>query len=152
MSGVRDLRVYQAVYSLALQIYETSKMFPKEERYGLTDQIRRSSRSIVANLAEGYRKKRYPKLYLSKLVEVDGELSETQVWIDFAFDFGYIPSEKRQLWIQGYEDAGRMLGGLIASAEGIENVDSAISEARPSATGPRSPSQGRTVKKKALPG
>lgn len=146
MPGLRDLRFYKMVYSLALQIFEVSRSFPKEERYGLTDQIRRSSRSVVANLAEGYRKKRYPKLYLSKLIEVDGELAETQVWIDFAYDFGYITVETRRTWFQGYEDAGRMLGGLIASAE---NVSDALSENRLPDPGSQTPIQ--RVKGKARP-
>ena len=78
MQGFRDLNVYQKAYQLAMQIFDLSKSFPKEERYALTDQIRRSSRSVAANIAEGYRKRQYPKMFLSKLADADGETAETQ--------------------------------------------------------------------------
>ncbi len=82
--GFRDLKVYQLSYRLAMEIFELSKSFPKEERYALTDQIRRSSRSVAANIAEGYRKRQYPKLFVLKMVNADGEAAETQVWLDTA--------------------------------------------------------------------
>ena len=88
MAGHRDLKAYQIAYRLAMAIFHASKSFPKEERYALIDQIRRSSRSVVANSAEGYRKRQYPKMFLSKLADADGEATETQVWLDFAHDCG----------------------------------------------------------------
>src|SRR5947207_2172102 len=74
--GFRDLRAYQLAFSLAMEIFQVSKSFPKEERYSLTDQIRRASRSVAANVAEGYRKKRYPKMFVSKMADADGEATE----------------------------------------------------------------------------
>lgn len=78
LKGHRDLKVYQLTYKLAMGIFEISKSFPKEEKYSLTDQIRRSSRSVAANIAEGFRKRQYPKMFLSKLADADGEATETQ--------------------------------------------------------------------------
>src|SRR2546429_2131104 len=93
LRGHRDLKVYQLAYKLAMEIFHLSKAFPKEEIYSLTDQIRRSSRSVAANLAEGFRKRRYPNMLVSKLTDCDGEATETQVWLDFALDCGYLSKE-----------------------------------------------------------
>ena len=81
--GFRGLRVYQLAFKLAMEIYHESKKFPREEKYSLTDQIRRASRSVAGNIGEGYRRKLYPKMFVSKMSEADGEGTETQVWIDF---------------------------------------------------------------------
>ena len=75
--GFRDLRAYQLAFRLAMEIFQVSKSFPKEERYSLTDQIRRASRSVAANIGEGYRKKRYPRMFVSKMADADGEATET---------------------------------------------------------------------------
>ncbi len=115
--GFRDLKVYKLAFTLAMEIYRVSKNFPKEETYSLTDQIRRASRGVCTNIGEGYRKKRYPKLFISKMSDADGEATESQVWIDFAEAFGYIPRELQQKWRAGYEEIGRMLGGMIAHPE-----------------------------------
>jgi four helix bundle protein len=117
MRGFRDLKVYQLAYRLAMDIFHESKVFPKEERFALTDQIRRSSRSVTANIAEGFRKRQYPKMFVSKLADADGEATETQVWIDFAYDCGYISKEKQETFTRGYEEVGRMLGGMIATPD-----------------------------------
>jgi len=77
--GFRDLKVYQLAYNLAMEIFRESKSFPPEEKYSLTDQIRRSSRSVPANIAEGYRKRQYEKMFVSKMADADGEATETQV-------------------------------------------------------------------------
>ena len=115
--GFRDLKVYQLAFRLAMEIYEDTKKFPVEERYSLTDQVRRSSRSVPSNIAEGYRKKRYPKMFVNKMADADGEATETQVWIDFAHACGYV-SEARQLELRrAYEEVGRMLGGMIHHPE-----------------------------------
>ena len=82
--GFRGLRVYQLAFNLAMEIFKESKKFPLEERYSLTDQIRRASRSVASNIGEACRKKRYPKVFVNKLSDADGEAAETQVWIDFA--------------------------------------------------------------------
>ena len=93
--GFKDLKVYTLAYELANDVFHIPNNFPKEERYSLTDQIRRSSRSICSNIAEGYRKRRYPKHFVSKLTEPDAKCSETLVWIYFAFDCEYINNEQR---------------------------------------------------------
>src|SRR6266852_2664501 len=111
--GFRDLKVYQLAYQLAMEIFQESKSFPPEERYALTDQTRRASRSVAANIAEGYRKKRYPKMFVSKMADADGEATETQVWLDFARDCGYLSSQQQAKLTAGCEEVGRMLGGMI---------------------------------------
>ena len=116
-NGYRDLKVYQLAYRLAMEVFIESKTFPVEERYSLTDQIRRSSRSVVANLAEGFRKRRYPNMFMSKLADADGETTETQVWIDLACDCGYLLRERGKKLTLGYEEVGRMLGGMMAHPE-----------------------------------
>jgi four helix bundle protein len=117
MRGFRDLKVYQKAYQLAMTIFNLSNSFPREERYSLTDQIRRSSRSIAANIAEGYRKRQYPKMFVSKLADADGETAETQIWLDFALDCGYLSPEQHRSLLQGYEEVGRMLGAMLAAPE-----------------------------------
>ena len=89
----RDLRVYQKAFDTAMDLFELSKRFPKEETYSLTDQIRRCSRSVCANLAEAWRKRRYPAAFVCKLCDSEGEAAETQVWIEFAVKCGYLESE-----------------------------------------------------------
>ena len=111
--GFRDLKVYQLAYKLAVEIFVESKAFPKEERYSLTDQIRRCSRSVPANLAEGYRKRRYRNMFISKMIDCDAEAAETQVWLDFARDFGYLPQARHQHLTEGYGGLGKMLGSMI---------------------------------------
>jgi len=86
----RELEVYQLAMESAMQIFEVSKRFPTEEKYSLTDQIRRSSRSVCANIAEGWRKRRYPNAFVSKLSDADAEAAETQVWLEFAVKCGYL--------------------------------------------------------------
>ena len=117
MGGFRDLKVYQLAYKLAMSVFEESKSFPKEERYSLTDQIRRSSRSVVANLAEGYRKRQYPNAFVSKLADADAEATETQIWLDFARDCAYLTKEHHDELIRGYEEIGRMLQAMIVHPE-----------------------------------
>jgi four helix bundle protein len=89
----RELRVYQQAFEAAVRIHEITKSFPPEERYSHTDQIRRASRSVCANIAEAWRKRRYPNHFVSKLSDADSEAGETLVWLDFALRFGYITSE-----------------------------------------------------------
>jgi four helix bundle protein len=115
--GFRDLRVYQLAFRLAMEIFQESKKFPPEERYSLTDQMRRASRSVATNIGEAYRRKRYPKMFVSKLSDADGEGTETQVWIDFAQACGYISEQRQTEWRRGYEEIGRMLGGMMAHPE-----------------------------------
>src|SRR5712692_8804446 len=109
LHGYRGLKVYQLAYKLAMEVFEVSKVFPKEERYSLTDQIRRSSRSVAANLAEGYRKRQYPNMFVSKLADSHAEATETQVWLDFARDCGYLTLETHGKMSASYEEVERML-------------------------------------------
>src|SRR6267154_405447 len=88
--GHRDLDVFKRAFDSAMEIFEFSKRFPSEERYSLTDQIRRASRSVCANLAEGWRRRRYAAAFVNKLSESEAEAAETQVWIEFAVGCGYI--------------------------------------------------------------
>ncbi|GIK08739.1 MAG TPA: four helix bundle protein [Anaerolineales bacterium] len=117
LKGFRDLRVYQLAYKLAMDIFRESKSFPKDEKYSLTDQMRRSSRSIAANIAEGFRKRQYPKMFLSKLADADGETAETQVWLDFALDCEYLSKEKHDELLSRYEEIGKMLGAMMSMPE-----------------------------------
>lgn len=96
-----------------MEIFEITKTCPKEERYSLTDQIRRSSRSVPANIAEGYRKRQYPNAFANKMSDADGEATETQVWLDVSKDCGYISLERHQYFISSYSEVGSMLGYMI---------------------------------------
>ena len=89
-----DLLAYKKAFENGMDIFELSKQFPKEETYSLTDQIRRSSRSVNANIAEAYRKRRYPKHFISKLTDADGENSETAVWLNYALSCKYITNQE----------------------------------------------------------
>jgi four helix bundle protein len=113
----KDLIVFKSAIQLALRIHELSKNFPSEERYSLTDQIRRSSRSIAANIAEAFRKRRYPKAFISKLSDCEGEVAETQVWLYFIETFSYLdPSVTDDLDAQ-YEHLLAQLVTMIQSPE-----------------------------------
>jgi four helix bundle protein len=116
-AGFKDLKVYQLAYQSAMEIFNISKKFPKEEIYSLTDQIRRSSRSVCANIAEAYRKRRYPKNFTSKISDADGEASETTVWIDFALDCQYIDKKIHLSLLTKYEEIGKMLGSMADHPE-----------------------------------
>lgn len=106
----RELRVYQSARRLAKEIFELSKVWPPEERYELTNQIRRSSRSVGANIAECWRKRRFPKHFASKLTDADAEAAETQAWLDTALDCGYINQETFDRLDEQYE---HLIGGLV---------------------------------------
>ncbi len=86
----KELRVYKAAMEAAMKIFELSKRFPPEERYSLTDQMRRASRSVCSNLGEGWRKRRYPAHFISKLSDSEGEAEETRVWVEFAYRCRYL--------------------------------------------------------------
>ena len=117
LRGHKDLKVYQLAYKLAMDIFNLSRTFPREEVFSLTDQIRRSSRSVAANIAEGFRKRRYPNMLVSKLTDCDAEATETQVWIDFALDCGYLSKESHERLAAGYEEVGKMLSSMMANPE-----------------------------------
>ena len=111
--GFRKLIAYEKAFGIAMEIFSLSKTFPKEEKYALTDQIRRSSRSVCANLAEAYRKRRYEKHFISKLTDSDSENSETQVWLEFAFSCGYIPKKEKDNLLEGTEEVGKLIQYMI---------------------------------------
>ena len=105
----RELRVYQRAFENAMEIFGHSRNFPKEETYSLTDQIRRSSRSVASNIAEAFRRRKYPKSFSSKLNESEAEAAETQNWLDFAFKCGYMSVEVHQKLDEAYEEFIGML-------------------------------------------
>lgn len=107
----KDLIVYQKAFSVAMEIYVISKKFPLEERYSLTDQIRRSSRSVNANITEAWRKRRYEKSFISKLNDADGEAAETQNWLDFAFACEYIDEKTYRDLYNTYDE---ILGMIVS--------------------------------------
>ena len=111
--GYKDLKVYQLAYQLALDIHEITKGYPKEEKYSLTDQIRKFSRSVPTNLAEAWKKRRYEKAFVSKVVDCAGEAGETEVWLEFSKDFGYISNEQHKDLMGRYGEVNRMLYGMI---------------------------------------
>jgi four helix bundle protein len=106
----RDLEVYKESFDLAMKIFQESRSFPKEERYSLTDQMRRSSRSVCANLAEAWRKRRYEASFISKLSDAEAEAAETQVWLEFAVQCGYLESGTGQELLASYEN---IIGKII---------------------------------------
>jgi four helix bundle protein len=111
--SAKELTVYKKAYDLSMRIFELSKRFPGEERFALTGQIRRSSRSVCMNLREAWAKRRYEAHFISKLTDCDGENSETDTSVDFAKDCGYLsPAEHENLIAQSTE-IGRMLGAMI---------------------------------------
>lgn len=124
----RELEVYKAQRLLALGIFDETRTFPREEQFSLTDQIRRSSRSIGAQIAEAWAKRRYPKHFVSKLSDADGEQLETQHWLTEATDCGYNSSERRAELTALCESIGRMLGGMIAKADTFTGTDFLVRE------------------------
>ena len=113
--SAKDLTVYQKAYELAMEVFEVSKKFPVEERYSLTDQIRRSSRSVCANLREAWAKRRYEAHFVSKLTDADGENAETETWIDFARDCKYLSQRDHVLLVTTCREVGAMLGSMSNS-------------------------------------
>jgi four helix bundle protein len=113
IKSAKDLIAYQKAYFLAMEVFRLSKTWPSEEKYSLTDQIRRSSRSVCANLREAWSKRRYEAHFLSKLADSDGENSETDTWLDFAKDCGCLsPSDHVRLTAQ-CKEVGAMLGAML---------------------------------------
>jgi len=113
----QDLLAYKKSFALAMKIFEITKTFPKEETYSLTDQIRRSSRSVPVTIAEAYRKRIYPKHFHSKLTDSDGENSETQVWLEFALACKYISEPIYQELISESLEIGKLINYMILNPE-----------------------------------
>ena len=113
IESFKDLIVYQKAYKLAMEIFEISKSFPKEERYSLTDQIRRSSRSVTSCLAESWAKRRYEKSFVNKLADSLGEENETEVWLDYSKDCDYIQQEIHEKILSDYDEVRKILISMI---------------------------------------
>jgi four helix bundle protein len=113
VQNFKQTKVYQKAFRLAMDIFETSKLFPSDEKYSLTDQIRRSSRSVCACLSEAYRKKQYPAHFISKVSDADMENSETGVWLEFAESCNYFSTETHTELARRNEEVGRLLGHII---------------------------------------
>lgn len=113
----KELKVYQLAFEAAKSIFLITKNFPKEETYSLTDQVRRSSRSVCVNIGEGYRKRIYPKHFTSKMTDADGEATETSIWLDFALEFGYIDQQSCNDIQKKYDEIGRMLNSMANHPE-----------------------------------
>jgi four helix bundle protein len=117
VQDVKELTVYKKAYSLAMRIFDISKRFPAEERYALTSQIRKSSRSVCLNLREAWAKRRYPAHFVSKLSDCDGENAETESSLDFALDCGYVSHEQHKELGAENREIGRMLGAMIKTPD-----------------------------------
>lgn len=117
MGTFKDLTAYRKAFDTAMEIFEISKRFPKEEVYSLTDQVRRSSRSVCVNLGEGYRKRLYPKHFVSKVSDADMENSETSIWPDFALACKYLDEETHTRLQTLNEEVGKLLGHMLKYPE-----------------------------------
>ena len=117
VADYKDLRVYRLAFESAMEIFTLSKRFPSEEKFSLTDQVRRSSRSVCANLAEAWRKRRYKASFVCKLNDAEGEAAETQVWIEFAVKCAYLKREPAVELYQVYEEILRMIVAMINHPE-----------------------------------
>lgn len=116
VKSFRDLEVYKLSRQLSKEIFDVSKKFPKEEMYSLTDQVRRSSRSVGAQIAEAWGKRKYEKHFVSKLTDADGEQLETQHWIETALDCSYISNDTANSFIQQCSSVGKMLSSMISKS------------------------------------
>ena len=113
IKSAKDLRVYKKAYALAMEIFNISKQWPAEEKFSLTDQIRRSSRSTCGNLREAWAKRRYEAHFISKLTDSDGENAETDTWLDFAADCGYLSAADHNRLTTIGKEIGAMLGSML---------------------------------------
>lgn len=116
-NSFNDLMVYQKAFETAMEIYRVSRSFPPEERYSLTSQIIRSSRSVCGNLAEGWRKRRYSKLFENKLTDADGEATETQNWLNFALACDYIDNKTYSRIYEEYNEILSIITSMIINSD-----------------------------------
>jgi len=115
--GYKSLKVYQLAFHAATEIFKITRTFPNDEKYSLTDQIKRSSRSVCTCIGEGYRKRKYPKYFSLKITDADGEATETSIWLDFALSSDYISKETHEKMINLYNEIGRMLSSMADNPE-----------------------------------
>jgi four helix bundle protein len=113
IKSARDLRVYKSAYALSMEIFTLSKTWPPDEKFSLTDQIRRSSRSVCSNLREAWAKRRYEAHFISKLTDADGENSETDTWLDYALDCLYLSAKDHARLTEENRVIGSMLGAML---------------------------------------
>ena len=113
MGSYKDLEIYKKAFSLAMEIFAISKSFPADEKYSLTDQLRRSARSVCVNFGEAYRRRKYPAHFVSKLSDCDAENTETEIWIMISFDCNYISEKDCQMLTARCEEIGKILGFMI---------------------------------------
>lgn len=117
LNSIRDLDVYSVAFETAMTIFKISQSFPKDEKYSLTDQVRRSSRSVCANLAEGWRKRKYQAVFINKLLDAAQKAAETQTWLEFAVHCGYIDKELFENLYEKYEHIFAMLNTMEKKAD-----------------------------------
>jgi len=132
IKSAKDLNVYKKAYALAMDIFLASKRFPRTETYSLTDQIRRSSRSVCSNLREAWAKKRYPSHFVSKLSDADSENGETDTWLDFATDCGYLSEPRKEMLARSSREVGAMLGSMINNPEPFTTTKASAPDRLPS--------------------
>jgi len=120
MGEFRELIVYKKAFKIAIEIFERTKGFPKHEQYSLTDQIRRSSRSVCTNIGEAYRKRRYSKYFISKISDSDSENTETQIWLDFSLECQYLNQETYDSLLNQTKEIGRLLNYMINNPKKFE--------------------------------
>lgn len=122
IKSVKDLKVYQLAYKLAMEIFEITKKFPKEETYSLTDQIRRSSRSVAINIREGYAKRKYEQVFCRHLNDSLGSSEETRGWLEFAIDCRYITKEVHRKLDDRYDEVNAMLYSLMNNWQNFSDI------------------------------
>jgi four helix bundle protein len=119
----KELRVYQKAFELMMEIFRVVKNWPKEERYNLTDQILRSSRSVCSNIAEGWRRRKYKNVFANQIDSAGGSATETQVWLDVALSCGYLNNKQYDEIYEGYNEVGRMLTAMFSKSEQFSNTN-----------------------------
>jgi len=119
---IKNLNVYQIAYKLAMEIFEITKKFPKEEKYSLTNQMRRSSRSVTINIREGYAKRKYEQVFIRHLNDSLGSSEETRGWLDFAKDCKYMPKDKHKELDDRYDEVNAMLYRLMNNWQNFSNL------------------------------
>jgi four helix bundle protein len=134
----RELRAYQLAFESAMSVFERSRLFPREEKYSLTDQLRRASRSVCANIAEAWRKRRYPASFVSELSDADAEAAECQVWLAFARECGYLAAEQQAELSDRYEHICSQLSLMMRNADRWAQTPSGPGRSAPRSTLPRS--------------